>query len=154
MRVNKVVFLASELNGGTNILKPAYIDITSNDILVQGGKVVEKPSSSTNYDTPSPYNQPNNPYYEVIRKYPLTMLVLNDSGANVEIALISNENEESDFLLNPNNYFFKLPMNGYIGANSRIGRAYKVCARKESSNCSSNLRIDFVNHVGTIKITS
>lgn len=128
MKVKKVSFSAAEINGATIVKKETFIDVSATG------------------------NGVNITNVEVIRKYPLSMSVVNTSGAGIEIALIANEDEEALFDANPSDYFFYLPNNGSIGVSSKIGRSYKVACRKESSSVSSGVRFDFLNHVGTIKI--
>ena len=129
MKIKKVTYTAAEINnfGATGTVKAAYIDVSLPDL-----------------------NQPSGE--EVVRKYPLSMSVVNGSGQGIEIALLSNAEEEADFLINPDEYFFLLPNNSSIGTQSRIGRMYKVAVRKESTNVSNPVRFDFLNHVGITKI--
>lgn len=90
---------------------------------------------------------------EIIRKYPLTMVVVNDTGVDVEVAIISNEEEEKLFNDNYEDFFFLLPKDSSIGSSSRIGRAYKVSCRKSGSGTpTKKIRFDFMHHVGTIRI--
>jgi len=131
MKVVKQTWTASQINNfsvsSSGSVKAAYIDVVTVDSNDDSG-------------------------YETIRKYPLSMSVVNGSGAGIEIAIIGNETEEADFLVNPDDYFFLLPNGASIGSSSRIARIYKVAIRKESGNVSNSVRVDFLNHVGTLKI--
>lgn len=131
MKVVKQTWTASQINNfsvsSSGSVKAAYIDVVTVDSNDETG-------------------------YETIRKYPLSMSVVNGSGAAIEIAILGNQTEESDFLVNPDDYFFLLPSGASIGSSSRIARIYKVAIRKESGNVSNSVRVDFLNHVGTLKI--
>jgi len=131
MKVVKQTWTASQINNfsvsSSGSVKAAYIDVVTVDSNDETG-------------------------YETIRKYPLSMSVVNGSGAAIEIAILGNETEEADFLVNPDDYFFLLPSGASIGSSSRIARIYKVAIRKESGNVSNSVRVDFLNHVGTLKI--
>lgn len=127
MKIKKISFSTAEMNGGTIVKKEAFTDEAATGVGV----------SVTNV--------------EVIRKYPIGMSLVNTTGVSIEVALIANENEEADFDANPANYFFMVPNNGSIGVGTKVGRAYKVAVRKESSNTTSSLRIDFMLPQGTVR---
>lgn len=129
MRILKVDYTTTEINGATPVRKNAYIDVSASGGIVNGVQQVD-----------------------TIRKYPMAMSVVNATGQNIEIAIMANETEEADFLVNPDNYFFLLPSNASIGASVKVGRIYKVAVRKQSSNVTAALRIDFFQYVGTLKI--
>jgi len=129
MKVKKVEFSSSEINSATLVKKEAFLDVSASGGYINGTLQVD-----------------------VVRKYPISMSVVNTSGAAIEIALIANPSEEAEFDENPNNYFFMLPNNASIGVTARIGRVYKVSVRKESGSVSSGVRIDFLNHIGTVKV--
>jgi hypothetical protein len=129
MRVLSVSFSSVEITGGTLVKKNAYIDVSASGGIVNGVQQID-----------------------TIRKYPQAMAVYNSTGGDVEIALLANETEEADFAITPANYFFFLPNNGSIGVNAKVGRVYKVCVRSVGNGVTKALRIDFLQHVGTLKI--
>lgn len=129
MRILKVEFTVAEINGVTPVRKNAYLDVSASGGIVRGVQQID-----------------------VIRRYATSLSVVNSSGQNVEMALLANEQEEAEFIASPDNYFFLLPLNGIIGASTKIGRVYKVSVRKQSTNVTSGLRIDFMQHTGTLKI--
>lgn len=127
MKIKKITFSTAEMNGASIVKKEAFTDEAATGIGV------------------------TNTVVEVTRKYPIGMSVVNTTGVSVEMAILANEAEEADFDSNPNNYFFMIPNGGSIGVGTKVGRAYKVAVRKESSNTTSSLRIDFLLPQGTIR---
>lgn len=128
MKIQKVVFSTTDMNVTSNFVKKeAYIDFSAS-------------GQGVNINT-----------IDIIRRYPLNVMVTNTTGQDVEIAFI-NPNEESDFDANPNNYFFLLKSNASITPFTQFPKINKVSVRKLSSNTTSELRLDFFNHVGTLKI--
>lgn len=124
MRVKKIIYTSSEINTTNGTLKPVYIDV---EVEGQNVNIVRK---------------------ETIRKYPISMSLINTTGQDIEIAIISNEKEENEFLENPDNFYFLVPKDSSIGSSTKIGKMYKVAVRKANANVSSSLRIDFFNHIG------
>jgi hypothetical protein len=128
MKIKKVVFSTTDMNVTSNFVKKdAFIDFSATG---QGVSILN---------------------VDVIRRYPINVMVTNTSGQDVEIAFIGL-NEEDDFTSTPDNYFFLLKSTASITTTSTFPRIYKVSVRKISSNTSSELRLDFYNHQGTLKI--
>jgi hypothetical protein len=86
MRISSVTFTAAEITGGQLVRKNAFIDVSASGGIVNGVQQID-----------------------VIRKYPMAISVYNSTGGAVEIALLANEIEESEFIITPANYFFVLP---------------------------------------------
>lgn len=128
MKIKKVTYTSGEINAVSVTIKDAYMDITASG------------------------NGMNTTQVETIRKYPLVASLVNKSGADIEVALLSNEAEMTDFANNPNDYFFLVPNNTSLNSQNRLGRVYKVAVRKESTNVTSGIRIDFINFVGTVRV--
>jgi phage-related protein len=131
MKIKKVEFTTSEMNTApSGTMKVAYIDVS------------DEAQTLTKTRT------------EIVRKYPLSMSLVNTTGVAVELAVIGNEKEELEFYENPDSFYLLIPSNASIGASVKIGRTYKIAVRKLSTNTSSSLRIDFFNHVGVLGIES
>lgn len=128
MKIKKITYSTSEINATQVTIKDAYMDITASGTGINGVVV------------------------ETIRKYPMVVSMVNKSGADIEVALLANENEVTDFATNPNDYFFLVPNNTSLNSQNRTGRVYKIAVRKESTNVSSGIRIDFLNFVGTVRV--
>ena len=128
MKIKKVTFSTTDMNVTSNFVKKdAFIDYSATG---QGVSIQR---------------------IEVIRRYPLNVMVTNSSGQDVEIAFIGS-NEESDFDSSPDSYFFLLKSTASITSSSQFSKIYKVSVRKISSNTTSELRLDFYNHIGTLVI--
>lgn len=128
MKIKKITYSSGEINATEVTVKDAYMDISASGTGVNGVVV------------------------ETIRKYPQVVSLVNKSGADIEIALLSNQTEVDDFENNPNDYFFLVPNNTSLNSQNRVGRVFKVAVRKESSNVSSGIRIDFLSFVGTVRV--
>ena len=128
MKIKKITYTSGEINAVTVTVKDAYMDIVASGTGTNGTVV------------------------ETIRKYPQVVSLVNKSGADIEIALLANQTEVDDFAINPNDYFFLVPNNTSLNSQNRVGRVYKVAVRKESTNVSSGIRIDFLSFVGTVRV--
>lgn len=128
MKIKKITYTSGEINAVTVTVKDAYMDIVASGTGTNGTVI------------------------ETIRKYPQVVSLVNKSGADIEIALLANQTEVDDFAINPNDYFFLVPNNTSLNSQNRVGRVYKVAVRKESTNVSSGIRIDFLSFVGTVRV--
>ena len=128
MKIKKITYTVSEINTSPVTIKDVYMDVAASG------------------------NGMNGTVVETIRKYPQVVSLVNKSGADIEIALLANQTEVDDFANNPNDYFFLVPNNTSLNSQNRVGRVYKVAVRKESTNVSSGIRIDFLSFVGTVRV--
>lgn len=128
MKIKKITYTVSEINTAPVTVKDVYMDIAASG------------------------NGMNGTVVETIRKYPQVVSLVNKSGADIEIALLANQTEVDDFAINPDDYFFLVPNNTSLNSQNRVGRVFKVAVRKESSNVSSGIRIDFLSFVGTVRV--
>lgn len=128
MKIKKITYTVSEINTSPVTVKDCYMDIAASGTGTNGTVV------------------------ETIRKYPQVVSLVNKSGADIEIALLANQTEVDDFANNPNDYFFLVPNNTSLNSQNRVGRVYKVAVRKENTNVSSGIRIDFLSFVGTVRV--
>lgn len=127
MKIKKVTYTSGEINATEVTIKDAYMDVSASGTGVNGVTV------------------------ETIRKYPQVISLVNQSGAAIEVALLSNQTEVDDFANNPNDYFFLVPNNTSLN-NQKLGRIYKIAVRKESSDVSSGIRVDLLSFVGTVRV--
>lgn len=132
MKIKSVTFTSAEINLTSNFTKKiAYLDVASSGTGSGGTRV------------------------EVIRKYPQYVSFNNTSGVDVEVAFISNPEEEIEFNSNPNDFFFLVPSGkSMMGLDAKFYRVFKVSVRKLSSNATASMRFDFYQHVGTVVINS
>lgn len=128
MKIKKITYSTTEINNSPVTVKDVYMDISASGTGTSGTVV------------------------ETIRKYPQVVSLVNQSGAGIEIALLANQTEVDDFENNPNDYFFLVPNNTSLNSQNRVGRVFKVAVRKESTNVSSGIRIDFLSFVGTVRV--
>ena len=132
MKIKSVSFTTAEINVTSNFTKKtAYMDVASSGTGAAGTRV------------------------EIIRKYPQYVSFNNTTGVDVEVAFISNPDEETEFNTTPSDFFFLVPAGkSMMGLDAKFYRVYKVSVRKISSNATAAIRFDFYQHVGTVVIST